>query len=487
MKRIIALILAMVTMFSLVGCGGGNGGEKTKSSDNKVIWVCYGPNVRDIASVQKAINEYIADKIDVEIEMLVFSSTEYVEKLQMMIASNERVDLCFSASHKNFGSNVSKGFYKPMDEYFDEYRKDVKELYPDYVYTSGIIDDTMYALPAWKDFSYEYSIGYGIEGAEELGMNPDSIKSLADLEPYFEKFKEKYPNSFPCGITSVYNFFCTLGYIPVMEEKTVGSLKIGSDDGKIVNPYETEEAMELMKLMHRWYEKGYIRNDVATFTDNIELNTGNALVCLSQMLPYQREVANKSLSDSRKGGDIKLWDPWLVSTAGSMQSIPKTAKNPEGAMKFLNLLNTDKELRNLVAHGIEGTHYEKVDEWHFKYPDGKKRDDMDYYTWPYTQGNVYLTMQIEDTPDDIYEKYQEFDDNAVRAQNFGFTFNGENLKTEIAAVGNVYSEFIPALVTGAVDPEEYLPKALEKFKAAGLDTILEEMQKQFDEWKASQK
>jgi len=40
-------------------------------------------------------------------------------------------------------------------------------------------------------------------------------------------------------------------------------------------------------------------------------------------------------------------------------------------------------------------------------------------------------------------------------------------------------------MTGTVDPDEYLPKAIEKFKAAGLDKIIAEAQSQIDAWKAS--
>lgn len=479
-KKIICTLLAASTAMSLVGCEKKDEKKKlAKSDDNKVTWVCYGPDVRDTQRVTDAINEYIGDKIGQKIDMYTIQSG-YNDKLQMMVATNERIDLCFSANHQKFTENASKQFYMDMTDLFEEYGKDIKALYPDYVYTSGIVDGKMYALPAWKDFSYEYTLNYRTKPARELGLDMDKITKLEDLEPYFAAFKEKYPNDYPCCINKYYNFFATLGYIPVGDNTSIGSMKVDGTDGKVVNPYETDEAMKLFKLMRDWYQKGYIKPDAATATEI----SGNYLVTLGQPLPYQTEVANKSRSEDLQAADIHLWKPWLVSTAGSMQSIARTAENPEGAMKFLNLLNTDKTLRNLVAHGQEGVDYVKVDDWHFKYPDGKKRDDMGYYTMPYTQGNVYLTMQIEGTPDDIYEKYQEFDDNAVQAQNFGFSFNGDSIKTMTAAIGNVYNKYGPALATGTVDPDEYVPKLLSELKTAGIDDVIKEMQKQFDAWKA---
>ncbi|WP_331436874.1 DUF3502 domain-containing protein, partial [Paenibacillus sp. E194] len=37
------------------------------------------------------------------------------------------------------------------------------------------------------------------------------------------------------------------------------------------------------------------------------------------------------------------------------------------------------------------------------------------------------------------------------------------------------------------DPKVYVPKAVEKFKQAGLDKVMAEMQTQLDAWKASKK
>ena len=57
----------------------------------------------------------------------------------------------------------------------------------------------------------------------------------------------------------------------------------------------------------------------------------------------------------------------------------------------------------------------------------------------------------------------------------------------MASVGAVKDEYELSLDTGAVDPEKALPEFLEKLEAAGSQTIIDEIQKQLDEWKAAQK
>ena len=56
---------------------------------------------------------------------------------------------------------------------------------------------------------------------------------------------------------------------------------------------------------------------------------------------------------------------------------------------------------------------------------------------------------------------------------------------EIAATSNVRNKYYKALIVGAVDPDEYLPKMNEELKAAGMDTIIAESQKQLDAYLAS--
>ena len=62
-------------------------------------------------------------------------------------------------------------------------------------------------------------------------------------------------------------------------------------------------------------------------------------------------------------------------------------------------------------------------------------------------------------------------------------FDLEPVSTEVAGFGNVLDEFGKSLYTGSVDPDEYLPKLLEKLEATGIDKVIDEMQRQIDEWK----
>jgi putative aldouronate transport system substrate-binding protein len=61
------------------------------------------------------------------------------------------------------------------------------------------------------------------------------------------------------------------------------------------------------------------------------------------------------------------------------------------------------------------------------------------------------------------------------------------VKTEIATAKGVWKEFIPALETGTVDADKGMADAIAKYKAVGIDTIMAEVQKQYDAWLAKKK
>jgi len=102
-------------------------------------------------------------------------------------------------------------------------------------------------------------------------------------------------------------------------------------------------------------------------------------------------------------------------------------------------------------------------------------------------GNNYILDLYKGDPKDKWDKFVEFNDSAVRGPSLGFKFTSDPVRSELAAITNITKEFYPAIATGSVDPEKYLPKFNKKLKEAGVDKVLTEIQKQFDEWKSTQK
>ncbi len=174
---------------------------------------------------------------------------------------------------------------------------------------------------------------------------------------------------------------------------------------------------------------------------------------------------------------------FTVGATSVMMSIARNSQNPEKAMEFMNLLYTDADVMNLIANGIEGKHYVVNDEGTISLPEGVTESNYVFGQWQI--GNNFLTHPWEGNDPNYWEQMMEHNNNAIVSPAFGFTFNPDPVKTEIAAATNVLNQFRVGLESGTLDPAKSFPEFNEKLKSAGLDKILAEKQRQYDEWVAN--
>jgi putative aldouronate transport system substrate-binding protein len=151
---------------------------------------------------------------------------------------------------------------------------------------------------------------------------------------------------------------------------------------------------------------------------------------------------------------------------------------------FINMLHQDKYLNNLLNFGIEGVHYDKKSDNVIDTTKGAKNYNLGA-AWMF--GNQFLNYLLPNEDPQKWEKFKAFNNAGQASLALGFTFDSEPVKSEIAAVNNVNSQYIGALYTGSVDPNEVLPKYEAKLKDAGIDKIIAEKQKQLDAYLATKK
>jgi putative aldouronate transport system substrate-binding protein len=150
-------------------------------------------------------------------------------------------------------------------------------------------------------------------------------------------------------------------------------------------------------------------------------------------------------------------------------------------MMLLNLMYSNKEIVNLLAWGIEGQHYAKQPNNTLDFPQGLEASKSGYNLrqgWMF--GNQLLKTPWASDGPDIWNNMAEFNKSSKKSKALGFMYNPEPVKTELAAINNVIQQYGMGLETGTLDPDEYLPKFNAALRAAGLDKVIEEKQKQLD-------
>jgi putative aldouronate transport system substrate-binding protein len=154
------------------------------------------------------------------------------------------------------------------------------------------------------------------------------------------------------------------------------------------------------------------------------------------------------------------------------------------SIKVLELMNIDKEFNNLLNYGVQGTHWEFVDESAGVISTIEGSGYAPNMQWALqNQFNTYL-FPTEDPQK--WEKYQAFNDSARLSATLGFTADQSNVRTQLASISNVKDQYDVLLKRGLVDPNEVRAEFMDALDAAGVDDVEAEMTRQVREWMASQ-
>lgn len=464
------------------GSAGASGSPSaSKGKPVELIWYTIGTPQRDIDKVMAEVSKYTADKIGVTVTMKQLDWGDYDQKMKVMTASGDPMDIMFTASWAfDYVQNARKGAFMQIDDLLKTHGQGIVDSLNPAFLEGSKVDGHNYGVPANKELPALEVWRFNKDLLDKHNLTLDNVTtSLDSLEPLLKVIKEKEPEVTPFAINKDFGPWIAYDYII---EKLPMAVKLDSTDLKIVNIFETPELKDALNTMHRYYKAGYISAEAATTPSTDDLfKSGKWFTDRAATVPFADNLWTATygypvISKEASQSTVYNW-----SVMGSLQAISANSKYPEKAMEFLNLLNTDPYLRNLVDSGIEGVHYEKVSENMMRNLDEAKNYDMPTFSL----GNVLITYLNEGDPENKWDEYETFNSNSKNSPILGFNFDTTSVATELASVQNVKAEFWSALMTGTVNPDEYLPKAIEKFKAAGLDKIIAEAQRQLDEWKAA--
>ena len=161
--------------------------------------------------------------------------------------------------------------------------------------------------------------------------------------------------------------------------------------------------------------------------------------------------------------------------------ISNTAKNPERALAFWNLLTTDQEVYDALYYGVLGTSYELNDEGQFTILD----TDLYATNAMWAARTMELNRNkagVPETYDTLRQEWEGKIKEGVGAEKFtGFVMDTSSISTEVAACTNARQQYGWPLELGYTDNVE---ASIEEYKtamqAAGIDKVIAECQKQLD-------
>lgn len=461
-KKILAILMATLTVGSLLsGCGGAQSGDaagkqesgKQESSDSEepaeVVFAYMTqnniPESSELERIQNLINDYTVDKINTKVKLVLFSNSDYMNQVNLMLASGEQLDLfqAYNTSHLKY------------------------------------IQD-----------------GTALDITEKLGIDMSQVTKPEDLTAVFAKVKEAYPDMTiidPNRANALFESY--LGKIDKIDPlgDNIASPVSGvayQDNATVVDMYETTDFKELCELTRSWFEAGYYASDAATTTaTTAELlmsgncfgtfcGLGNPKIAQQYTNNYGHPFENVQISDSM------IWSgnggAWMVNSG---------CKDPSAACKFMNLLYTDAYVDNLLVYGEEGVDYKLDENGCAVAPDGYTdlnsvayTNNMNYYFW----GNKWLTYPVAGGlygEEKETNKQQNYDGD--HSNYYGFLYDYSDKEAEYTACQNIVEEYKKSLWVGAADVDTTLAEMTKRLKAAGMDDLIQAKQEQLDAWMSS--
>ena len=495
---ILALCLMLLAGL-LSACGGGSGsknakgssgGQSSGSGEKPVELVFAIPNpgtpMNDLELVQEEINKITLQKINATVKFMLIDWAAWNQQINLILAGNEQLDLMVTSAYMNYSSMVAKGQLVPLDDLLAQYGQGIMEAMDPVFYEGTRINGKIYGVSSFRELVADFGFNARKDLLDRYQIDLSQIKSFEELEPIFQLIKEKEPGIIPLVQRNTSNTVVSDMIASRIDGlgDGMGVLMLDDNNTKVVNLYETPQYREAVELARKWYNAGYIAPDAATSQEGYValMKAGKGFGYFSNMKPGFEIQETRLIGYEIEG--VRL-TPAVGGSSGPvafMISIPSNTKHPEKAMQFMNLLYTDADIMNLLTLGIEGKHYVKTENGQVRLPDGVENSDYVFNQW--LIGNNSLTYLWEGWDPNQWENLKEFNRNAVYSPALGFLFDASNVKTEIAAVNNVISEYKTALESGSVDPK-VLPQFIDELKKAGIDTIIAEKQRQLDEFLAA--
>ena len=162
------------------------------------------------------------------------------------------------------------------------------------------------------------------------------------------------------------------------------------------------------------------------------------------------------------------------------------SENPERALMVYDLIRNDPDCYHLMCYGEQGVSWD-VDENGMRIqpegynPDTQNINGMTNYWWGRNDD-----LEIKDASfnwDAIDALYAEYDEIKIEYPYGQFVANVDNIQSYISNLSEVYTNYMKQIAYGKYEgtAEDIVAQFQDAMKQAGVDTVTEELQKQFDE------
>jgi putative aldouronate transport system substrate-binding protein len=474
MKNRILLIVVVLLSLGALAYAGGTSQTQSGGQVPTFEWWLIGDPPPNLASGQKAINDYTGPKIGVGVEFKYFSWGDAATRQTTMMNSGEYWDM-WSLLGANYYDWSRRGVFADITDLLPKY-PGLTQSIPQALWDGFKVSGRIYGVPTYKDSAAAHYVMWNEALVRKYNIDVNNMKTMDDYDRALRAIKAGegarfYPIHAAKGEPNG-RFLYMLDYDLSFVLPIIG-VKFSDPNTKVANLLEDPEYVNYLRYFHRWYQDGIINPDAPV----LDQSPINAAIGLGQGWPLAWDdswAANQGWEHAVS--NLEYGPVYTTETILAYNGISANSRNVEAALKFLELANTDRKLRDMLAYGIEGVNFAYVT------PTTIRKLNNEWSMAAYQQATFFIMSTLDGIPNP-WDEVRQLNEQAKVSSIFGFAFDRTPVQNEFANCTVVWDRFQAELFTGAANPDVVVPQALAELRANGIDKIIAEAQRQIDAWK----
>lgn len=457
------------------------------------------------------LNKILTEKCNAELQTYFISWTDYLSNYNLTLAQMDgTVDLVGTASDwlDAWPNSKNGAFLELSEDMLKTYAPRTWASVPAENWDLCKYDGEIYLIPEdnyaqWTNHGFIYRLDW----AKAAGLS-DGVKSWEDLTTYFKYVKETYPDIIPWDSDGTQYAQMAGGwiashskYVPI-DGINAAAMWGGTRDDlyTVYSPFvtDTDSLVEFAKMMKEWDEIGVWQTDVLNNTSSTnrddyrvgkvaaEQHHTQTWTDLVSHTPANTIYADDPNAETgffyfgQETGNVTA----LSITHGAM-AISAGSKNPERALMVYDLLRNDPDCYKLFCYGIEGVSYEVTADGLRTTPEGYNQDTDNINGTTNFWWGRNDDLEIKDASrdwDKIDALYAEYDKLKIEYPYGQFVAEVDNIRSQISNINEINTNYMKQIAFGKYSgtAEDIVAEYQAALKAAGIDEVTAELQRQFD-------
>lgn len=531
-KRFLAVLLAAGMVLSMAACGGAKGGTSggntttsggdttTSGGDSKAIdtsehvvitYMTTGgkPTNGATEDMLDELNKILTEKCNAELQIYYIDWTNYLSVYNLTLAQMDgTVDLVGTATDwLDAWPNAKSGaFLELSEDMLKTYAPKTWASVPQDHWDLCKYNGNIYLMPEdnyaqWTNHGFIYRLDW----AKAAGLS-NGCHSWEDMTTYFRWVKENHPElKAPWDSDGTQYAQLAGGWIVSHSDYvSIDGLNSGAMWGgtkkdlyTVYSPFvtDTDSLVEFAKMMKEWDEIGVWKTDVLNNTASTNRDDYRVGLVAAEQHHTQTwtdlcsKTSNNTIYEDPNAESGFFWfgeeQKNLVAlsiTHGAM-AISAASKNPERALMVYDLIRNDPDCYKLINYGQKGRQWDTDSNGLRIQPDSFNSDN-DSITTNYWWGRND-DIEVKDATrnwDVIDALYKVYDGVKIDYPYGQFIPDVDSIQAKINNISEIHDNYMKQIAFGKYQgsAEDIVKEYQDALKAAGIDDVTAELQKQID-------